>query len=143
MRGLRLSTARVKPLLLAVGLAAALFGHGGPASANATTGAMSSVPPGTPVHLVGVRPGSVWTFRLNSGACEVDSFHAHTFTADRLGDSGTYKTDKVALTMTWTSGGNGGTAFKGTFSRSAGRYSGRWLVYRDRIPATLTPGASC
>jgi hypothetical protein len=91
-----------------------------------------------------ITPGSKWTFRLRSGACEVDTFHGNGrfTTGSRFGDAGTFQVNGSALTMKWTQGGDATTRFTGSYHPSQHAFSGTWFA-NGSFPATLTKGTSC
>jgi hypothetical protein len=63
-----------------------------------------------------VKVGSQWTLVEVGSGCEVLNFKtADKFTADRLGDKGTYTSVDKTLTLLWKKGNNAGATFSGTY----------------------------
>ena len=100
--------------LMAAGLSLiATLGLAGPASAKARKR--------TPL-----KPGEVWTilpgvylaYPLHGRACEqITVGPNHTWTANELGDAGTYTNHKKKVALDWTAGEDRGLIFTGTWSR--------------------------
>jgi hypothetical protein len=90
-----------------------------------------------------IRPGSSWTFRLEGGGCEIDTFHANGTFTTAGSDRGVFRVNGSNLRMRWTHGGNATTSFAGVFTRSIKGYSGEWTAGGENIAATLTPGRTC
>jgi hypothetical protein len=94
-----------------------------------------------------IKLGGVWTISSPTNAfnCDVHTFGAgHTFTVDRFGDAGTYTGGKKKLVETYTAGGDAGSTFKGTWSKTHHDYQGTWVSsIGTPYAAILTPGTSC
>lgn len=75
-----------------------------------------------------IKPGAKWTMEIdvNSFGCEVETFHANgTFTADKLGDSGTWNGGGRTIGMLWKAGADTFGNFNATFTRTpVSEYSG-------------------
>jgi hypothetical protein len=91
-----------------------------------------------------VTPNSFWTITTPKNGCESMEFLTHhEFAADQAGDAGLWKEPAhTKITITWTTGANVGTVFKGTFNAAHDTYKGK-IVFPGFSPssATLIPGS--
>ena len=75
-----------------------------------------------------IKAGAVWTVKENGGGCEQDVFASNgsfsSADAHGAGDAGTWSGGKSTIKMTWTTGGDAGLIFSGTFVSSRGYYKG-------------------
>jgi hypothetical protein len=90
-----------------------------------------------------IRSGSEWTFRLEGGGCEIDTFHANGTFTTAGSDRGVFTVHGSQLRMHWTHGGDATTTFVGVFTRSIKGYAGEWTAGGESIAATLKPGRTC
>ena len=109
------------------------------ASSEPTQVAPAAATPTSPII-----PGSRWTFRLTTGPCEIDTFHANgTFTTgSRFGDAGTFRVSGLDLVMRWTRGGDATTRFAGSYDSARHAFFGTWFA-DGSFPAALIRGATC
>jgi hypothetical protein len=111
--------------------------------AVAATMATSAAASGSALAIA--RPGTYWTVNTAHGGCEnVHLESGHKFVADEQGDKGTWQEPtQSTITMNWTGGSDRGTALKGTFKVSSGRYKGT-IHFPGVAPyaATVTPGTA-
>ena len=91
-----------------------------------------------------IQAGSQWHDADASTSCgEVITFAANgTFTADQLGDSGTWSGGGTTLTMRWTAGGSAGASFNGTFTKTpVHEYLGKFGVNGAHLRGKIVKGA--
>jgi len=90
----------------------------------------------------GVKSGSTWT--LNITPCTVVTFAKHHKFGDDLGDAGTWKKPIYTsnVNMTFVSGPNAASTYKGTYSKASGAYSGKFTTPTMTSTVTMTPGAT-
>jgi hypothetical protein len=100
--------------LIAAGLSLiAALGFAGPASAKARKRTPLKVG-----EVWTILPGTTLQFPLHGKACEQITIGPdHTWTANQLGDAGTYTNHKKKVALNWTSGEDSGLIFTGTWSR--------------------------
>jgi hypothetical protein len=105
----------MRRLFLMTGALAAIvsLGTAGIASAASSSG-------------IRIKPNSTWTqTNLKNGGCEVQTFSSDgKWTADRLGDAGTYVASGATLTETWTAGQDAGQTLKAHWSKPHNEYQG-------------------
>jgi len=107
------------------------------------TGALAIAPSvGAMTGSAGVKSGSTWT--LNITPCTVVTFAKHHKFGDDLGDAGTWKKPIYTsnVNMTFVSGPNAASTYKGTYSKASGAYSGKFTTPTMTSTVTMTPGAT-
>ncbi len=90
-----------------------------------------------------VKDGSQWTVVVQSATCEVVTFQSNgTFTADRYGDSGTWKGGGATLTMKWKAGALDRVRFSGTALDSGKVYEGSFSWSGNVDPGQVGKGGA-
>ncbi len=89
-----------------------------------------------------VTPGGSWTLQVESGFCEVQTFHmGGTWTADNYGDTGTWTGGGKTLDENFTGGEDAGGCIATTYSKTSKDYSGIGFFQEMSFPVTVTKGA--
>lgn len=88
------------------------------------------------------KAGHVWTLEVKGGICEVQTFAATTWTADKYGDAGKYSVVGKYVVETWTAGTEVGDIFFGKVSISdSQKYPGLFRTATTLTKAHLVKGA--
>jgi hypothetical protein len=104
-----------------------------------TAGVASATTP-SPHHV----KGRIWTqTNLSNHGCEIETLHANgTFTADKLGDAGTYTVVGKVIDETWTAGQDNGQKIQVHWSKANLYYKGKGTPAGGgaRFLTTMVPG---